>query len=267
MQIVGFDSGKFSNKIAYSKNNITLITKSFKSKLYEYVDTKVDLALSEQDLIIEFEGRKFFGGDLGEREGEIPISFTDASKLHNNTLINVLTGLHQIEDEDFNLVIGSPISQRTKEEKQALIKLIKGRHKIRVNYVTKEINIIDVNVSPEGAAGYYSHPISGEVQGMDFGSSTTNYFYMINGKFVNKRSGTFSYGSENSIMSDSKKIEAIFSQLSNKFKNENPTMLMGGKAKDMFQYVREYYPKAFIVQNPIFASAIGFYKIARGIYE
>jgi plasmid segregation protein ParM len=263
VQIAGLDAGKFQIKGIYSggigyKNILT------KSNLCHYRDLKGDIQLSEQELVIEHEGKKYFGGDLAEREGFIPISFKDESKAYMTTLINVLTALHQIDDTHFKIVVGSPIKRRTETEKKVIKDMIKGKHTIVVNGFKKDIHIEDVEVSPEGAAGFLSQPESGEIQGLDFGSTTINYFYYSNKTFVDRKSDTVSFlvGS----MPEEEIMESLYSLLSNNFRPNNPTMLMGGKAKDMYPFARKFYKNSFIVQNPIFATAIGFYKIARSLY-
>lgn len=266
MLFVGIDAGKFKTKYAYSTNDVTVITKSFSSSLMRYIDMNVDVETSDQDFIIEFNEDKYIGGDLADREQEIGISFTDESKYRETTLINILTALHLTPDNDFKIVVGSPISKRTEEEKQNIINMLKKSHRFTLNGKTKTIHIHDVIVSPEGAAGFYSQPQQGEIQGFDFGSSTTNYFYFSNGKVVARKSNTFPVGDRNSTVPANHMVEEMVSKLSNKFSYENPTMVIGGNAQKMYQYVKKHYPKAFLPQNPMYATVIGFYKIGRSIY-
>jgi plasmid segregation protein ParM len=257
VDIVGIDTGKYQTKYVCSSG-----IGSFKSKIYPYRSLRVEN--HNDDFTIEFKREKYFGGDLGEREGYIPINYKDESKLHVTTLINVLSALHKIGDTKYKIVVGSPISKRTEKEKEALKEMLKGTHKISLNGVEKEITILECEVSPEGAAGFYSQPQRGIIQGLDFGSTTINYFYMENMKFIDKRSGTFPIDSE---FKDYEGImKGIHSQLIHKF-GDYPTMILGGLSKDYEEYVKRYYPKSFVVINPIMASAIGFYKIAKGLYS
>jgi hypothetical protein len=255
MEIVAIDAGEFMTNYVWRAG-----MGKFYSKLYPYRDFRVDVT---DDFIVEFKGERYLGADLGEREGYIPIGFKDESKLHETTLIRVLAALHKIGGTRYKIIVGSPISRRTEEEKKALRQMIRGAHKIAINGNEKVINIEECFVSPEGAAGFYSQPQRGIVQGLDFGSTTINYFYMDDMKLIDKRSGTFPIDSE---VTDYKGImKGVFSQLIIKF-GDHPTMIIGGLAKDYYPIVRDYYPKSFIVQNPSFANAIGFYRIARGIY-
>lgn len=262
--IVGCDIGKYQSRFVYSP----LAQFSFKSKLYVYRPLKVENQLSENDLIIEYKGEKYLGGNLGEREGEIPYQFVDSSKAHLTTLINLLAGLHRLPVNSFRIVIGCPISIRTEKEKDRLRQLVKGVHKVAVNGNEKVINIESVEVGPEGAAGYYAEPKYDDCQGFDFGSTTTNHFYISSKRFIDKRSGTFPYGSENSVTSNrAGLIKVMHSQLTTKFERDRPTMIMGGLAQTMLPYVRGYYPGAYVVDDPIFATARGLYEIARAIYD
>jgi plasmid segregation protein ParM len=236
----------------------------FTSSLCHYRELKVDVPLDHKNMVIEYQSKKYFGGELALRDGYIPLSYKAESKLHETTLINVLAALHQVNDTRFKIIVGSPISVRTEHEKEALKSLIKGEHTIKVNGVEKKINIERVEVSPEGAAGFYSQPEKGEVQGFDFGSTTINYFYFSNGSFVDKFSGNIAL--EDGLMDPKEVMESLNMILSNKFNPHHRTMIMGGKAQTMFPYVKKYYPNSFIVQNPLFANAIGFYQIARKVY-
>lgn len=262
--LVGCDIGKYQSRFVYSP----LAQFVFKSKLYVYRPLRVDNKLSQNDLIIEFKGEKYLGGDLGEREGEIPYQFVDTSKAHLTTLINLLAGLHRLPSNIYKIVLGCPISIRDDREKNRLKQLVRGVHKITVNGVEKIIKIEAVEVGPEGAAGYYSESKHQDCQGIDFGSTTTNYFYIAGKKFIDKRSGTFPIGAENSVTVDrAGLIKVMYSQLVTKFDRDRPTMLMGGLAQNMMPYVREYYPGAYVVSDPIFATARGLYQIARAIYD
>lgn len=263
--IIGMDIGKYQTRVVYSP----MAMFSFKSKLYTYYDLWMTDRLEKLDFIVEFEGQKYIGGNLGDREGEIPIQFKNASKAHNTTLINALAGLHQLNDDRFKIVVGSPISQRSDEEKQSIKKMLKGKHSISINGIKKDIYIEQVEVSPEGAASFWGEHVNHlSLQGLDFGSTTTNYFVFERKSFIGKHSDTFPYGAENSLTNDPLGLmTAIHSQLINKFERNRPTIVLGGKAEDMFPYVKKFYPNAFLASDPIFATARGFYMIARAIYN
>lgn len=261
--IVGVDAGKYQLRVVHQLGSF-----KFLSKLYPYRELNLENSPSENDLIVEFEGKKYLTGDLGEREGNIPIQYTDISKAHETTLILLLTALHRLQSHSFKVVIGTPISTRTESEKKKIKNMMLGNHVITVNGNKKLINICQLEIGAEGASGFWSDPLNGEVQGLDFGSTTINFFYMNNKKFINKKSNTFPYGSENSFMdSPESTMEAIQSQLANKFKKENTTQVMGGLANHMIHAVRKYYPNAYVVHNPIFATATGLYEVARAAYE
>jgi hypothetical protein len=261
--IVSFDGGKYQVRVVHEDGQF-----SYLSKLYPYRELNLQNDLSENDLIIEFNGKTYMGGDLGEREGKIPIQFTDTSKSHPTTLIHLLVALHRLPNSFFKVVVGTPIKHRTEAEKHKLKSLLLGTQRITVNGRSKIIKIEDVEIGAEGASGFWSDPLMGEVQGLDFGSTTVNYYYMQDKKFINKKSGTFPYGAENAEMdSPEATMEAIYSQLSNKFNKNNPTQVMGGLAYTMIDAVQNYYPNAYVVKDPIFATSQGLYQIARAIYE
>jgi plasmid segregation protein ParM len=261
---VGYDAGKNDNKLAWI-NGMVIKLDSFPSLLQPYEPTNIESEPTGNDFIIEFRGEKYFGGDLAVREKTIPINYKDETKVHETTLINILTGLNKIGGNDFNIICGSPIMRRTEEEKRALKHLIQNTHHININGVDKTITIHRCEVSPEGAAGYYSlqnPPVT--IQGIDFGSTTINYFYMLNKKFVNQRSGSFPYHVKNKNYEQL--MKGIYSELKNQFEENLPTMLVGGLAESFLPHVKKYYPNAFIPENHVFATAIGFYRIARKLY-
>lgn len=261
---VGYDAGKDTNKFAWI-NGMVIKVDSFPSILQPYVPTNIESEPTGNDFIIKFREEEYFGGDLAEREKTVPINYKDASKLHETTLINILTGLNKIGGREFNIVCGSPIKRRTEDEKMALKKMIEGTYKITINGKEKEIVIHRCEVSPEGAAGYYSlSNAPTTIQGIDFGSTTINYFFMMNGKFVNAKSDSFSIDSER--LNYEAIMKGLQSQLSNKFEKHLPTVLVGGLAEIMLPYVKKYYPNAFVAPNFLYATAIGFYRIARKIY-
>lgn len=261
MIFAGADVGKYQTRIVDGIDSKFV----FPSRIIRFDNSKLIRNLGEKDFIVNYEGQKFFIGNLAAREGRVPIQYKNTSKVHFTTLINLLCGLHTLPDERFKIVINTPISNKSEKEVLALKKLVKGKHEFLINGEKRTIFIEDVGVWVEGGAGFFSHPLPGTVQGFDFGSTTTNYFYFEEHEFININSDTFPYGIENSdefAKNPEAFMEAVYAQLSHVFKPNNKTMVMGGGYEIMFDYVKHYYQKAFVVNDPIFATAIGLYLLA-----
>lgn len=264
MMIVGVDGGKSALKGCSSSGLY-----SHPSRLYNYRDFKVENSeLGAKDYIVEFQHKKYFGGTLGIKEGEFPVFHSGLTKINKATLINILVYLSRFNHNEFKIVVGCPITIRTNEEKENLSKLITGKHNIIVNGNLNTIDIIECKVAPEGAGAFWSQPRDGIVNGLDFGSTTTNYFRVENKEYRDKKSGTFDWGFENVTNMDHEAMaSSIASQLENKWNKNESLMLCGGGAKVMEEYIKKYFPNCFIAENPVFANAIGFHKIAVSVYE
>lgn len=261
--VAGVDAGKSSLK---ASSNYGLY--SHPSRLYSYRDFKVDIELGSKDYIVHWKGKMYLGGCLGEREGDFGVFHSGLTKIHESTLINILLYLSRYSERYAKIVIGCPISIRTNQEKEALSNMIKGKHSIIINDREHEINILDCKVAPEGAGAFWSNPRDGICNGLDFGSTTVNYFRVENKEYRDKKSGTFDFGFENVVNMDYEAMAAsIASFLENKWNKKELIMLCGGGAKIMESFIKEHFPNCYVVDNHIHANAIGFQKIARSAYE
>lgn len=263
--IVGADIGKYQTRIV--DGPMTML--NFPSRIIRYNDSSIFHDLGKKDFMIEYKNESFFIGEFAKREGKVHIQYRDTSKVHFTTLLNLLCGLYCLPDDRYKIVINTPIGNKGSKEVNNLKELVAGKHNVTINGKKRTIYIEDVGVWVEGAAGFFSQPMEGIIQGFDFGSTTTNKFYFEDKYFINSKSDTTPYGIENSneiVDSPEEFMEALNAQQSHIFKRDNKTMVMGGGSDLMIEHVKKFYPKAFIVNDPIFATAIGLYRLAKNKY-
>ncbi|MEQ6389579.1 hypothetical protein RZN22_09640 [Bacillaceae bacterium S4-13-58] len=181
--IIGGDVGKYRTRLVSGFNKHV-----HSSRIIRHDDSKILHDLKDgKDFLVDFNKQKYFVGDLAKREGKFHIQYRNTSKVHYTTLINLICGLDNFKDDNFKIVLNTPIGNKDKSEIKALKKLIKGEHRIPINGEGKKINIEEVGIWVEGAAGFFAQPRGGIVQGFDFGSTTTNVFFFEDRYFINER--------------------------------------------------------------------------------
>ncbi|MNF61160.1 hypothetical protein D3C84_427960 [compost metagenome] len=275
--ILGFDAGNSEVKIA---GKLGLM--KFLSDIGEGRSINLDQVHGEDDMVFEYEGRWGFAGSLAKYESEFSGAIMGDTKAHEDTKLRVLLGihryltLHDVEDFNFQIVVGQPISKHNTTEKEKIKKLLQGRHIITVNGIKKKININNVSVVAEGASSFWASPKEGLTRIIDLGSGTTNYASILDGRFIDKDSGTLTFGMNTNKSNDIQAlVRGIATETIKKWNREDNVYLVGGAAKLIEQHVHQYYPNTQLL-NPIFnrktcdnifANAIAFYNIGVSIYE
>lgn len=281
--ILGIDAGNFKAKVA-SVHGVD----SFKTNICGWFERDVE---EEYEDFMEFEidGRKGYSGSIAEAEDE----FGDGAqygitKAHDDTKIRVLLAIHRYLDK-YNLaassvyiVVGQPIVTHKKDEKQDIIELLKGKHEYVVDGKRRKITVEDVKVSPEGASAFFSNPKTGNIRILDIGSGTVNMATISDKKFIHKSSGTMDTGMEtlknkNDLDGMARGIVQATTKL--KWKKDDAVFVCGGIASLILPYLKKHYAVAellkpvlttedeSIIEKPIFANAIAFYNIAKGVYK
>lgn len=281
--ILGIDAGNFKAKVA-SVHGVD----SFKTNICGWFERDVE---EEYEDFMEFEidGRKGYAGSIAEAEDE----FGDGAqygitKAHDDTKIRVLLAIHRYM-EKYNLaassvyiVVGQPIATHKAGEKQHIIDLLKGKHDYVVNGKRRKITIEEVTVSPEGASAFFSNPQKGSISILDVGSGTVNMAVISEKKFIHKSSGTMDTGMEtlknkNDLDGMARGIVQATTKL--KWKKDDTVFVCGGIANLILPHLKKHYVNAevlkavlttedeVIIEKPIFANAIAFYNIAKGVYK
>lgn len=249
MKVVAIDCGRSSVKYITANH----IMGEFPSVVGEYRELKSKL--KKNDLIIEFEGHKYFIGDLAERESEFVIKDQRATKIHERTKLLTLTAMHRaMEDGDqVLLVTGAPISDHTTEVKEGLRQLLTGEFTATVNGVTKSWWVKEVAVTAEGAVAVWSmKSIADVVHVIDPGSRKSNYAVTVNKGLWDKVSGSLDIGCETvANMNAVLFADSMAGMLSRRWlKQWGPVAIIGGMAYRLSPEFERYYQNVFVPENP-----------------
>lgn len=270
--IVGIDAGNNKVKVAGP-----LGIDSFSSTLGEYRERNLEQLHGKDDMIFEYRGRKGFAGSLAEAESEFCGSIMGDSKAHEDTKIRVLIALHRYcqTTNNFDVVVGQPISKHSAQAKQRIKQMLLGPHEITVNSKTKYLNINRIEVAAEAGAAFWSNPIEGKVHIVDAGSATVNCATLQDGRYVDRDSFTLSFGCNTNKSNDLQSmVRGIVTHTSKKWDLRDTVFITGGAAEQLLPYIRDYYTDSAVLSpvlegkpyESIFSNAIGFYMIGRSIY-
>ncbi|MGJ9384425.1 ParM/StbA family protein [Salipaludibacillus sp. CF4.18] len=273
--IVGYDWGNSETKIMCS-----LGLAKFPSAIGEYQERNLENTHGMYDMVFEYEGRRGFAGTLAQ-ESDFGGSIMGESKAHEDALIRLLLGLHRCGDcEEYQVVVGQPISMHMPAEKNAIKAMVIGKHTITVNEITRTFIVRNCEIAAEGGAAFWSAPVSGKVRIIDIGSATVNCATLVDKRYLNKDSFTLPFGMETIKTDDLDELaRGIYSHTSKRWKKVDDVYLVGGAAESVEAAIKRHYPNAQVMNpvikengaetivNPIFANAVAFYNIGRGIYE
>jgi plasmid segregation protein ParM len=277
---VGTDGGNYDIKYA----TIAGVGK-FISKLGEYRDRSLITQHSADDLEYEYMGKRGFAGTLAENESRLGRSMGGDSKAHEDAKIRILLALHrlskQFDETVFDIVVGQPIRKHAKE-KEKIVAMLQGQHTIKVNEYETTFTIRKVNVAPEGACAYWAY--DGEeptVRIIDIGSRTVNGATIKNGRFLDKGSFTEPYGSNSDeTLTIEELATAIIARATNEeWLRNDAVRICGGVAEKALPYIKRYFGDCEVIRprihegnglriiHPTYANAVGFYNLARALYE
>ncbi|MBD1379191.1 ParM/StbA family protein [Metabacillus arenae] len=275
--ILGVDAGNSEVKIAAKYGLI-----KFLSDIGEGRNINLEQVHGEDDMVFEYEGKYGFAGSLAKYESEFVGSLMGDSKVHEDTKLRVLLGIHRyltlnnVEEYNFQIIVGQPISKHTPLEKEGLRKLLQGKHVITVNEIKKKINIDKISVAAEAASSFWSNPQNGLTRIIDVGSGTVNYASVLEGRFIDKESGTLNFGMNTNKSNNLQAlVRGIAAETLKKWNKEDNVFLVGGVAEAIKSPLKQYYPNVQVlqpifnrkIQDPIFANAISFYNIGVSVYE
>lgn len=80
--IVGVDAGNYQVKVVHRKG-----VDIFPSDIEEYRERNLEQKFSDNDMIVEYEGRKYFAGTLAKYESEFCSTMMGESKAHSGAEI------------------------------------------------------------------------------------------------------------------------------------------------------------------------------------
>lgn len=282
--ILGIDAGNFKAKVAGPYG-----VDSFKTNICGWFERDVEEWFGDDDMEFEINGRKGFAGSIAEFEDEFGNGTTYGdSKAHEDTKIRVLLAIHRylekysLDIDVVQIVTGQPVSNHKEAEKNKIIDMLQGDHKFIVNGKKRKLTIDKVKVAPEGTGAFWSNPQPGAIRIIDVGSGTVNVVSTTDKKYVHQSSGTLNTGMEtlktkNDFEGMAKGIIRFTTKL--KWKKNDTVFVCGGAAENLTPYLQDQYVNAvtlnpqlkreydIISTKPIYANAVGFYNLAKGVYR
>lgn len=278
MLVAGIDAGRSATKVVTESQKF-----SFPSRIVPFYEHGgEDVLKDDNDMVIELlepgaqEGEKFFVGEVTEFvEFGMNTQRTEQEKATKQARAFTLSALYRLGAmDDQPCIVGTGVPYIRLKEWGPLVKgMLEGKHRIRVykrNGFQEQriIYIANAFVVPEGMGVYYDDPSAQEMGIGELGSVTMNYLRMKKKRVMPGYSGSTEWGCDvlpKDIGSTPKEIASlVVAQFkSQKWPNEMPIRLSGGKTLEILDYVREEFPNTVAVPDPLFGNARGFYKIAR----
>jgi plasmid segregation protein ParM len=262
--IVGMDVGRYKVKVWYAAGHFEFYSNIGEARELEFSDSK-----GIDDMYGSYNGRKFTAGTLAIREAEFGDSMMTESKIHEDTLILNLIALHRAVSGTgrVKIVTNLPIDCHERD-KDALRGLLLGMHRITLNGDMKSFLIDDCRVAPEGI-GFYKHAKPGQtLRGLNIGSRTVNAITFRDEEKIGRESDTFDFGTESGKSKNRFEMARAIAGKTGalKWKKEDELLLGGGGAAEIVEHLKQYYPLAKVVDNPVFLDAEALYNTAREIY-
>ena len=265
MQVISVDCGRQGVK-AVSGNRRLFIP----SIVGEWRERKIS---EGGEYEVSINGQQYFIGELAERESRFRREMATRSKLHEETKALTLAAIAILAEHDnIKLVTGLPVEQYTKELKAEFTKLLTGYHVIEVNNTTKHFTLQpdDISISIEGGGAYWTAmPGTNKCRVIDLGSRTINALTIYSNRFADLDSTTLDYGcleiqnaagSEQAAEQLARRIYADLSRRWLDLKNEL-VLLAGGGSLLMERWLKEYFPGAKLVADPVYGNALGWYSM------
>jgi plasmid segregation protein ParM len=257
-----------------------VVTKDVKEKFPSvkghYVKRNLEDVSGKYDYIVDYEDERYVMGTLAQYDCALPLQMHTETKQNIFFDLSILVAIHQFGYNVNYLVTSVPISMHNEEEKYGLIQRLIGDHTITVNGRRKTFNIMDVKVAPETAVAFWIKEPEGKSRYIDIGSRTIGYATTIYEddvtRFVDTESGTFAGKGLEALDSNYNQkglADFIGGRLSSKWKKDDNVYLLGGGAFDkiLVERIKEYFPKAVVLDNPQMANAIGMYLLGRVAYD
>lgn len=282
--ILGVDAGNHRGKIAGIHG-----VDSFKTNICSWFERDVKEVFGNDDMEFIINGRKGYAGTIAQYEDEFGDGTTyGETKAHEDTKVRILLGIHRyiekfkIDADCIFLVTGQPIKKHKEDEKAKIIQMLKGHHNFVVNQKRVAFEIEGVGVAPEGSGAFWSNPNMGTIRIIDIGSGTVNLATIIDKKHIHKSSDTMNTGIETlRNKNDYESLAAAIFRMATKLKwqKEETVQVCGGIAENILPHIQKHFPFAVTLQPklrrevetlnvpPIYANAIGFYNIARGVFK
>lgn len=219
------------------------------------------------DIELAYMGKRWFVGNLAEREGEFTRQAMQDTKAVEETLILTLTAIHLTGvTREVILVTGLPIENYTEHERIAIKEMLEGTHELSVNGQPSKIKVKKVYTTIEGGGAFFSSPRSGLVRIIDVGAKTTNYATFKEKIFIDRESGTLPVGWETVRETNPREMaDMIAGTVSKKWNADDVVVLIGGMATKLEPHIQEHFRYAFAMKNPQTANVRGYFEIGKAL--
>lgn len=283
--ILGIDAGNYRTKVAGVYGVL-----SYSSAICEWFQRDIVENFGEDDMEFEISGRKGFAGSIAEYEDVYGgTAMYGDSKAHEDTKIKVLLGIARYINQycpglqSVSIVVGQPIKQHVQKDKEFIQEMLKGFHDFTVNGVRHTIWIENVGIAAEGSGAFWSNPSEDTVRIIDVGSGTVNMSSIVKNNHVNNMSDTLNFGMETG--KNEREIESMVRGVIRgttrlQWKRDDNVQVCGGIAQDVAALIKSHYHKAKVLQpilrsygdtsqivSPTYSNAVGFYEIAKEVFQ
>lgn len=268
--IVGVDAGNHEVKVVHQKG-----TDRFPSDIGEYRERNLKQEFSKDDMVVEYEGKRYFAGTLAKYESEFNARIMGDSKAHADAKLRILIALHRIGYDVYKIIVGQPIEKHTDDEKTRIKDMLKGPHSITINNNRKEFFVSRVEVAAEGGSAFWASPRDGLIRIIDIGSGTINLATLNDMRYIDKDSFSIRMGMNTTKTKNYEALARIIAaEAGKKWTYEDNIRIVGGAAVSIYPYIQKYFPHAELTHpavngetlEPVFSNAVGFYKIGVSIY-
>lgn len=263
-RIVSLDIGRRNGKL-FDGSQFTIMP----SCVGEWRERNLDNPPLDDEIDLEFQGEKFFVGNLALNESNYHRFMMVDDKVHRDTLILALALLHMAGIDHARVITGLPITFHRKDNKKGLKELLRGSHNVVINGQSKNITIRSVDVVAEGGGAFWSDPKVGLCRIIDGGSKTINCCSVRDKRYIDRESDTLDFGFETNKDTNHKElVKRIAGELGRlNWKKHDRIFTAGGEAETIAHFIKPYFSNVIPLENPIFANAIGFYQIGRLLYD
>ncbi len=239
----------------------------------------------DTDIELEYQGRRYFIGDLAKRESWDATMAFDRNKVnHMNTKLLLLAALGKIGKSEIWLTTGLPITDY-REQKRVMAKTLSGSYKFELNGKEHFITIRDTLVFPQALGALFA--ISDKIKHnkrtgiIDIGFKTTDFAVLEDGLIYNDRLSRsidtgISTAYEMTVLeqnidfmevevADEKALQAVAVKIQDSIKRVwrdtyfDMVYLCGGGGIAL----QNYFPDAILLPNAQFKNAEGFYIVSK----
>lgn len=282
--ILGVDAGNHMAKVAGPYG-----VDSYRTAICDWFERDVEESFGSDDMEFEICGRKGFAGSIAEHEDEFGgASMFGDTKAHEDTKIRVLLAIYRYvkkycpSEYSVKIVVGQPVKTHKESEKKKIKDMLIGHHNFMVNGAHKNISIEAVEVATEGGGAFWSNPDNGTIRVLDIGSGTVNAVTVKDKRHINNASETFNFGVEtikNKSDLDGLSRGIIRNTTKLKWHKNDRVYVCGGIAEQIAPFIAEHFANSEVIYPQlqcqgdtiavpsVFANAVGFHNIAKGVYR